>query len=85
MFAMFRQFFAMFSSLFSAGQRSANALDILAGSLEDTAKVGINFHTLHKHIETVILRDRTYLKHCSVSTQFKLTTVSVGLEIVMER
>ena len=39
MFAMFRQFFAMFSSLFSAGQRSANALDILAGSLEDTAKV----------------------------------------------
>ena len=38
MFAMFRQFFAMFSSLFSAGQRSANALDILAGSLEDTAK-----------------------------------------------
>ena len=36
---MFRQFFAMFSSLFSAGQRSANALDILAGSLEDTAKV----------------------------------------------
>ena len=39
MFAMFRQFFAMFSSLFSAGQRGANALDILAGSLEDTAKV----------------------------------------------
>ena len=39
MFAMFRQFFAMFSSLFSTGQRSANALDILAGSLEDTAKV----------------------------------------------
>ena len=39
MFAMFRQFFAMFSSLFSAGQRSANALDIIAGSLEDTAKV----------------------------------------------
>ena len=39
MFAMFRKFFAMFSSLFSAGQRSANALDILAGSLEDTAKV----------------------------------------------
>ena len=39
MFAMFRQFFAMFSSLFSAGQRSANALDILAGSLEDTARV----------------------------------------------
>ena len=39
MFAMFRQFFAMFSSLFSAGRRGANALDILAGSLEDTAKV----------------------------------------------
>lgn len=39
MFAMFRQFFAMFSSLFSAGQRGANALDILAGSLEDTARV----------------------------------------------
>ena len=39
MFVMFRKFFAMFSSLFSAGQRSANALDILAGSLEDTAKV----------------------------------------------
>ena len=39
MFAMFRQFFSMFSSLFSAGQRGANALDILAGSLEDTARV----------------------------------------------
>ena len=39
MFAMFRQFFAMFSSLFSAGQRGANALDILEGSLEDTAQV----------------------------------------------
>lgn len=39
MFAMFRQFFAMFSSLFSAGQRAAKSLDILAGALEDTAQV----------------------------------------------
>lgn len=39
MFAMLAQFFAMFRSLFSAGQRSASALDILAGALESTATV----------------------------------------------
>ena len=37
MFATFRQFFAMFTSLFSAGQRAADALDTLAGVLQDTA------------------------------------------------
>lgn len=37
MFAMFRQFFAMLTSLFSAGQRTADAVDILAGTLQGMA------------------------------------------------
>ena len=55
MFAMFRQFFAMFSSLFSAGQRGANALDILAGSLEDTAKVYADESRSERRKKLVIL------------------------------
>ena len=55
MFAMFRQFFAMFSSLFSAGQRGANALDILAGSLEDTAKVYADEARIQRQIKLVEL------------------------------
>lgn len=37
MFAMFKQFFFMFASLFSAGNHSANALNLLAISLEEAA------------------------------------------------
>ena len=55
MFAMFRQFFAMFSSLFSAGQRGANALDILAGSLEDTAKVYADEARIQRQMKLVAL------------------------------
>lgn len=55
MFAMFRQFFAMFSSLFSAGQRGANALDILAGSLEDTAKVYADEARIQRQMKLVEL------------------------------
>ena len=52
---MFRQFFAMFSSLFSAGQRGANALDILAGSLEDTAKVYADEARIQRQMKLVSL------------------------------
>ena len=55
MFAMFRQFFAMFASLFSAGQRGANALDILAGSLEDTAKVYADEARIQRQMKLVSL------------------------------
>jgi hypothetical protein len=37
MFAMFNQFFAMFTSLFSAGQHGAEALNHLAKSAENMA------------------------------------------------
>lgn len=38
MFAMLRQFFAMFSMLFSAGEKGASTLDLLAGAGEHHAR-----------------------------------------------
>lgn len=38
MFSMFRQFFTMFTRLFSAGEKLANSLDILAGIGESMAQ-----------------------------------------------
>lgn len=37
MFAMFKQFFTMFATLFAAGERGASALNHLAVALDDTA------------------------------------------------
>ena len=37
MFAMFKQFFAMFAILFSAGERGASALNHLAIAMDETA------------------------------------------------
>ena len=39
MFAMFNRFFAMFETLFSAGERSARALDSLAEVAETKAMI----------------------------------------------
>ena len=71
MFAMFRQFFAMFSSLFSAGQRSANALDILAGSLEDTAKVYADEARIQRQIKLVELNRELKAIEASAPKQIK--------------
>jgi hypothetical protein len=69
MFAMFNQFFAMLSTLFSAGEKGANALNHLATWGEETAGAFADESRINRQAKMKALRTKTGVTQAEVPDQ----------------